>query len=77
MVPGTNILTDIAAKQPIVDAGTQLCWNRIAQFNRQIANALRRIEYIRLRKRLRRTSIKAVATCAAVIGRKLRIHYQI
>ena len=70
MIPGADILAHIAAEEPIAETCSQFVRNGFPQFDRQITDALRRIEHVRLGKRLRRTGIETSPAAAAMVGRK-------
>ena len=70
MIPRADVLANVAAKQPIADAAPQVERNRFPQLDRQIADAARGVENIRLGKGLRRTGVEAGAASSAVVGSK-------
>ncbi len=64
----THLLTHIAPINHPAHRPAQRLLNRPTQFNRQIADALRRIQHARLDKRLRRTGIKTPRAAPTSIG---------
>src|SRR5262245_28030148 len=76
-VPRANVLANVTAEDPIDNAGAQFARHFITQFNREVTDAPRGVEYIRLRKRLGRTSIEACAAGSAMIGFMRRVVVQL
>src|SRR3712207_5613834 len=70
MVPRADVLTDVAAKQPIADAAAEVVRDFATQLDGQIADAARGIEHVRLREGLGGAGIQASATRSAVFRRK-------
>src|SRR5262245_27679259 len=70
LVPGADVLANIAAKKPVADATAKLQRNRFAELDCEITNATGGIEDIGLRKGVGRAGVKARAACAAVVGGK-------
>ncbi len=77
MIPGANILADIAAEQPIADAGAKFVRNRLPQLDGQVTDASPRIEHISIDKRLRRAGIQTSSAGAAVVGFMRRVVFQL
>ena len=67
LIPGADVLADIAAKDPIADPLSQGIRNRLTEFDRQVANALAAIEDIRLNKRIGRTGIETGSAGATMV----------
>src|SRR5262249_2093718 len=76
-IPGADFLTDIAAEEPVADAGAQLVGNRRAEFNREVADAAARVEHAGGGEGLRWASVEAGGTGAAVVGLVRRIRLQV
>ena len=67
-VPRTNLLANIAAKNPVAHAFPQWLWNGAAQLNGEIANAARRIEHTGRGECLGGTGIEASRATTAIVG---------
>ncbi len=67
-IPGTHLLADIAAENPISDTRSQFRRDRTTLFDGQIADAARRVQNIGFDERGGRTGIQARSTRAAVIS---------
>src|SRR5258706_7996800 len=81
-VPGANILTDVATKNPIFKFALLLEGNFLFQFNGKIGYAFASINNVRLRNGIRWASIHASRACAAIIfkgtivvQRKIKNHF--
>jgi len=68
MIPGTDVLANVAAKNPITDSLPQGIWNGLAVFNREVADAATAVEYIRCNERIGRASVETCRTRTTVIG---------
>src|SRR5206468_1425295 len=68
VVPRTNFLAHVAPKQPVANAEPQITWDRIAQLDREIANAARGVEDVRRRKGLRGTGVEASPAASTVVS---------
>src|SRR6185437_7581418 len=77
LVPRANVLTDVAAENPISQATAQLQGNGVLQFDRQVTDAFAAIEHVRLDERAGRTSIQACPASAAMICRMRRIVFKL
>ena len=75
-VPGADILADIAAKDPTAESVAELGRHRPAVFNGQRGDALRRVEYPRLGKRIGRAGVEAGGAGAAVVYLKRHVRRQ-
>src|SRR5215475_46645 len=69
VVPGTNVLADVAAEDVVAHGGPQLLWNFASLFNREIGDTQTGIEFARGRDRLCRTCVNAAGTASAAIRR--------
>src|SRR4030095_343089 len=75
----TNILTHIAAEHPIADTRSKLSRDLAFVFNRQIRDALPRVQLVRSREGVRRARVEAAPARTAadlylnIVGRKIEI----
>src|SRR5690242_13861001 len=77
VVPGADVLADVATKNMMAERRPQLLRDAAAFFNGEISDAAARIELAGSDKRLRRTRIEAARTASASvrsreIGRQLQ-----
>ena len=70
-IPRTNILTDVATENPVIEAPMKCIRNFFAQFYRKIGDTFLRVEFIGLVEGACRTSIDACGAGAAMICRGL------
>src|SRR5882672_8092339 len=67
-VPRADVLTDVAAEQPVTDPRRLRGGEFAAVFDREIGNASARVEIARSGKRLRRTGVEATPARPTAIG---------
>ena len=71
-VPGTDVLTNVAAEQPVTNSVPQFRGDGAAMFNREIRNATASIQHVRSNKGVGRTGVEA-ARAGPTVRRSLRI----
>src|SRR5438270_3491929 len=69
VVPGADVLANIAAKDVLAHGWPQLFRNCAALFNGEIGNAKTGIELARGHNGLRRAGVNAARTASATVGR--------
>ena len=68
MIPGTDILADVAAEEPVIDAGAQLRRDRPPKLDCQVANTAPGVEDVGLHEGGGRAGVEAGRAGAAVVG---------
>src|SRR5260370_5285078 len=67
-IPRANVLADVAADDRVSHLRPQLLWDRPTQLDREVGNALARIQHVRRCKRLRGASIQTQPAIPAQIS---------
>src|SRR5437764_981970 len=67
LVPGADLLADVAAEHPVAHSGTQLGRDWAAVLDREVRDAAGGVELTRADDRLRRAGVEARAAGAAVL----------
>ena len=75
-IPRANLLAQIAAEYPIADRQTQRLRDRCSQLDRQITDATRCVQHVRLRKGVRGADLQARLTATTMVRRKRIIEFQ-
>jgi len=68
MIPGTDILANVAAKNPIAHSLPQRFGNGLAEFNGEVADAATAVQYIRCNERIGRAGVETCRTRTTVVG---------
>src|SRR5215467_5968648 len=77
VVPGADILTDVATKNMMANTGAQLFWNAAALFNGEIGDAAAGVEFAGSDQRLGGACIDAARTTPATVsGGKIGSQFQ-
>src|SRR3954468_16918273 len=82
LIPGADLLTNVAPVEQLSDLAPQILGNFVFQFDREIRDTPGCIEHVRFRERVRRTRVETPPTRSAVVrlewrvSRELEIHEQ-